>query len=75
MKITDHQQNTEPAPGGTATSKQVVLRYPESDTNYQIIISPLGNAKVWVTNKTTTGFTLNYDIAGGIDVDWVLIRY
>lgn len=49
---------------GTATfasagTVAVTLPEEEPDANYRVALGPQANETMWVTNKTTTGFTLN----------------
>lgn len=48
----------------------------EVDSNYQIIITPSWNTTVWVTNKLTSGFTVNFGTAApaGGTISWLLFR-
>jgi hypothetical protein len=48
----------------------------EVDANYAVITTPAWSTNSWVTNKTTTGFRINFSIAPGGDssVDWFLVR-
>lgn len=48
----------------------------ESDTSYQIVATPSWNTTVWITNKTTTGFTLNFGTAAPASQTcaWLLYR-
>ncbi len=62
-------------PAGS-TSLQVTLPVPEPDTNYGVLVVPQWNTTVWVTNKTTTGFTINFGTAPTTDnaLDWFVYR-
>jgi len=58
-----------------ATSLAVTLSQTLNTTNYAVYVTPQWNTSVWVTNKTTTGFTINFGTAaptGGSYVDWVI---
>jgi hypothetical protein len=49
----------------------------EDNANYTITVTPQWDTTVWVTNKATTGFTINFGTVapgGGSFVDWQLIR-
>jgi hypothetical protein len=49
----------------------------EPDANYAIMVTPHWNAgAVWVTNKATTGFTINFQSgpSGDNTVDWFMVR-
>jgi len=40
-----------------------------------VYVTPQWNTTVWITGKTTTGFTINFGTAaptGGSYVDWVI---
>lgn len=47
----------------------------EDDANYEIIAMADYSTNVWVTSKTTTGFTLNFsDPLGDQNISWLLFR-
>lgn len=48
----------------------------EPDTNYAVIVTPAWNTTVWVTNKATSGFTVNFGTAPGSNstLDWFIVR-
>jgi len=58
-----------------ATSLAVTLSTTLPNTNYAVYVTPQWNTSVWVTGKTTTGFTINFGTAaptGGSYVDWMI---
>jgi len=58
-----------------ATSLAVTLPVTLPTTSYAVYVTPQWNTSVWVTGKTTTGFTINFGTAaptGGSYVDWVI---
>jgi len=58
-----------------ATSLAVTLSQALPSTNYAVYVTPQWNTSVWVTSKTTTGFTISFGTAaptGGSYVDWVI---
>jgi len=58
-----------------ATSLAVSLSQTLNTTNYAVYVTPQWNTSVWITGKTTTGFTINFGTAaptGGSYVDWVI---
>lgn len=59
---------------GSAT-KVVAFARAEPDTSYFVATSHNVNETVWVTNKTTSGFTLNSSNATSTaSVDWIIAR-
>lgn len=59
----------------SAATKAVSLPKTESDASYKIGLGWNVNETIWVTNKTTTGFTLNSSNATSTAVvDWLLHR-
>ena len=55
----------------------LVVSFPtvEPDASYYIQLTGNGNNTLWVTNKTTTGFTINRSSTTGTRiVDWLLVR-
>lgn len=55
----------------------LVITFPtaEPDASYYIQLTGNGNNVLWVTNKTTTGFTINRSSTTGTRiVDWLLVR-
>jgi len=58
-----------------ATSLAVTLSQNLNTTNYAVYVTPQWNTTVWITGKTSTGFTINFGTAaptGGSYVDWVI---
>jgi len=58
-----------------ATSLAVTLSQTLPSTNYAVYVTPQWNTTVWITGKTTTGFTINFGTAaptGGSALDWVI---
>jgi len=58
-----------------ATSLAVTLSQNLNTTNYAVYVTPQWNTTVWITGKTTTGFTINFGTAaptGGSALDWVI---
>jgi hypothetical protein len=58
-----------------ATSLAVTLSQNLNTTNYSVYVTPQWNTSVWITGKTSTGFTINFGTAaptGGSYVDWVI---
>jgi len=65
--------NVAVAAGATSLAVSLPLTLPI--TNYAVYVTPQWNTSVWITNKTTTGFTINFGTAaptGGSYVDWVI---
>jgi hypothetical protein len=59
----------------TAATKAVTLPIAEADAAYNIYVTGDVNETFWVTNKTTTGFTINSSNAtSAAVVSWLLIR-
>lgn len=59
-----------------ATSVAVVFARTEVDASYGVVATPSWGTTVWVTNKTTTGCTINFGTgapAGGT-VDLITFR-
>jgi hypothetical protein len=58
------------------TTVAVVFANAEKDTSYFVAIAPQGNpgGNVWVSAKTTSGFTLNCSASTSIAVDWIKTR-
>jgi len=58
-----------------ATSLAVSLSQTLPNTNYAVYVTPQWNTSVWITGKSTTGFTINFGTAaptGGSALDWVI---
>ena len=58
-----------------ATSLAVTFPVTLPNTNYAVYVTPQWNTSVWITGKTTTGFTINFGTAaptGGSALDWVI---
>jgi hypothetical protein len=65
---------------GTATfaaSTTFVVLFPraETDANYLIFFDNPANQTLWVTSKTTSGFTINSSVSNSTTVGWLLIRH
>jgi len=58
------------------TSISVTLPEPEPDTNYGVIVTPGWDTSVWITDKTTSGFTINFGTPPTVDsaLDWFVYR-
>lgn len=73
---------TEPRVRGTATfnaeaTKAVTFDVPMADDSFVVFfeLSATSSGEVpWVTGKAATGFTINFDGAQTMDVEWVAIR-
>lgn len=48
----------------------------EPDANYAVVATPSWQTEVWITNKATTGFTINFGTPApaGASVQWLLFR-
>lgn len=59
-----------------ATTKAVTFEREMPDTNYGAVATPNWSTTVYVTNRTTTGFTLNFGTAAPANatVDYVTFR-
>lgn len=57
-----------------AATTTVTFLIPETNTNYSVFLENTGNRTLWVTNKTTAGFTINASAASSASVSWLLIR-
>lgn len=59
-----------------STSIDISLPLTEPDTNYGVLVIPHWNTNIWVTGKTTTGFTINFGTAPTVDssLDWFVFR-
>lgn len=57
-----------------ATTAAVTFDKAERDTNYTILTEAPENRTVWITAKTTTGFTMNVSAASSATYNWVLVR-
>jgi hypothetical protein len=46
------------------------------EANYAVIVMPNWDASAWMTNKTTTGFTIHFGTAvpANATVDWFIVR-
>lgn len=59
----------------SAATVLVTLTTAQPDTNYRVTLTPNANETVWVTNKTTAGFTVHSSNATSTaSVDWMLTR-
>ncbi len=60
---------------GSGSTVAVVLPVALPDTNYRVAVSANQNQTIWLTSKTTTGFTLNSSLAGSTaTVEWIIMR-
>jgi len=75
-KLTVAQKGVNVSVSASATSLAVTLPKAESDTNYGVLVVPQWNTTVWITNKTTTGFTINFGTAPSSNsaLDWFVFR-
>ncbi|RLI31520.1 hypothetical protein DRO56_05085 [Candidatus Bathyarchaeota archaeon] len=75
MKVRQKGVNIPISP--SETYKDLSLPTSEPDTSYGVLIIPSWNTKVWVTNKTTSGFRANFEAAPGGEggtVDYFVYR-
>ena len=59
------------------TSINITLPVSEEDADYGVLVTPHWDTSVWITNKTTSGFTVNFGTAaptGGSYIDWFVYR-
>jgi hypothetical protein len=57
------------------TTYAVTFGVAEPDANYRVLLSGEDQRALWVTGRTTAGFTINTDIAfAGKPITWILIR-
>lgn len=69
------QQNGAATIALASTSTSVTLAAPMPDANYRVSLSASAGEVVWVSGKTTTGFTLNRSTAGAtLNIDWLVAR-
>lgn len=61
----------------TAAATSVAITFPreEPDTDYGVSVTPNWNTTVWVSNKTTTGCTINFGTAAGAGATIDLITF
>lgn len=55
----------------------VTITDPDTDSDYMVLVEVSWNTTVFITNKTSTGFTINFGTAvpsGGRTVRWVKVR-
>jgi hypothetical protein len=72
--IIDHMPLTGTATFAADTTVAVTFADEEASTNYNVIIEPVDNRTYWVTNKTTSGFTINADASNSDTVGWTIVR-
>jgi len=73
--INNYLKGNNVAVAAGATSLAVTLPTTLQNTNYAVYVTPQWNTSVWITGKTTTGFTINFGTAaptGGSALDWVV---
>lgn len=58
----------------SSTSVNITFATTKPNTNYSVSVAPSWNTTFYVTNKTTTGFTINFGTAPGSSspVDWTV---
>lgn len=57
-----------------ATTVAVTFPVAEVNTSYVVFLEHTANRTLWVTNKTTAGFTINASAAVTATVGWMIIR-
>jgi|GEM_PF-2352692 len=69
------QQNGTTTIASASTSASVTLAAPMPDANYRVSLSASAGQVVWVSGKTSTGFTLNRTTSGtALNIDWLVAR-
>ncbi|MEM3618233.1 MAG: hypothetical protein QXK47_04065 [Candidatus Bathyarchaeia archaeon] len=67
-----------PVPEGATSLPVTFENFNEFDANYLVFVTPQWNTTVWITDKKTTGFTINFGTAapaGGSALDWATLRF
>jgi len=61
---------------GATTQVITIPNGPLSDTNYAVLVTPNWGTTVWITNKTTTNFTVNFGTVAiqYAGIDWMITR-
>lgn len=74
--LTKGGNGTETPVTATATDVDVTLPLVEADAGYAVVATPNWDTTCFVTDKTTTGFTINFGTAAPASavVDWSVIR-
>ncbi len=57
-----------------STTVNITLPVAEVNANYSVFLENTTNNTIWVTGKTTTGFTINSSASITANVAWLLIR-
>lgn len=57
-----------------ATTRVVTLDVAEPDTNYFVLLENVANQTLWITSKTTAGFTINSSVSNSTTVSWLIYR-
>lgn len=57
-----------------STTATVTFPTAEADTSYAIFLESSGNVTLWVSSKTTGGFTVNASSSNSNTVRWLLVR-
>ena len=57
-----------------ATTAAVLFDVPEQTVSYNVLIEAPEDRRVWVTSKSTTGFTLNVSSSSSGVYGWAIVR-
>lgn len=57
-----------------ATSAAVTFTTAEPNSAYNVLIDAPENRTVWITSKSTTGFTVNVSSSSSATYGWVIVR-
>lgn len=57
-----------------STTVAVTFAVAEPDSTYYIFLEPSANQTLWITSKSTSGFTINSSVSNSAAVRWMLIR-
>ena len=57
-----------------ATTAAVTFASPELNTDYNVVIEAPEDQRVWITAKSTTGFTINVSAVSSATYGWTIVR-
>ena len=70
--LVDYESRFNVAVAAAAATKAITFLTPRADANFGVTVAPNWNTPYWITNKTASGFTVNFGVfaPANATIDW-----
>lgn len=77
MSVVDTPANNLTGQATFAASTSVVVTFPvaEANSSYRVFLDNPANQVLWVTGKSTSGFTINSSVSNSTTVGWMIVKF